>query len=386
MKIPIAYQPGYRKALSVDAEAAENYVAHTMIGDPVMEAVVADLEPLPQKQVHEFIQAGMEQDPDGLKDAPESLRDFFSGGIADPDWLDHDAFSPGIRVFQRNAGQILTGFVGGVLTDGFRTLISKSFVERGRIFDSGVRRLRQNNRHQLEIFLPGGLQRFGDGWKLSVRIRFIHAHVRRMLNRDTDWDVDFWGVPISAAHLGYAAACFATRTVHHSESLGVRYTEEERAGFHAVWRYAGYLMGIPETILFEDEQHAREIYRTASDCEPPPLEDSIIMSHALVNSTPLVAGVEDAAERKRLVDKEIYPLCRALIGNRLADQLQFPPRRMLFTLFWYRLSVRIQQLKAKLFKKQSYDLSTLLMISTYDDAGLSYRLPDHVHDEESKDW
>ena len=386
MIIPAAYRPGFRQALAVDPDAAENYVAHTMIGDPVMEAVVEDLEPIPQQQVHEFIQAGMEQDQDGLKNAPESLRDFFAHEVAEPDWLDKEAFVPGIRAFQRSSGQILTGFVGGVLTDGFRTLISKSFVERGRIFDSGVRRLRQNNRHQLEIFLPGGLERFGDGWKLSVRIRFIHAQVRRMLTRDTDWDADSWGVPISAAHLGYAVACFATRTVHHSESLGVRYTKEERAGFHAVWRYAGYLMGIPETILFEDEQHALKIYRTASDCEPPPLQDSIIMSHALVNSTPLVAGVEDPAERKRLVDKEIYPLSRALIGNRLADQLDFPPRRMLFTLFWYRLSVRIQQLKAKLFNKQSYDLSTLLMISTYDDAGLSYRLPDHVHDEESKDW
>ena len=386
MKVPTAYRPGFRRALAVDSAAAKNYVSHTTIGDPVMVAVVEDLEPLPQQQVHEFIRAGMEQDLDGLKDAPKSLRDFFSGGIADPDWLDHDAFSPGIRVFQRNAGQILTGFVGGVLTDGFRTLISKSFVERGRIFDSGVRRLRQNNRHQLEIFLRGGLQRFGDGWKLSVRIRFIHAQVRRLLNRDTDWDAVSWGVPISAAHLGYAVACFATRTVHHSESLGVRYTEEERAGFHAVWRYAGYLMGIPETILFEDERHARKMYRTASDCEPPPLQDSIIMSHALVNSTPLVAGIEDPAERKRLVDKEIYPLCRALIGNKLADQLQFPPRKMLFTLFWYRLSVRHQQLKTKLFKTQSYDLSTLLAISTYDDAGLSYRMPDHVHDEESRDW
>lgn len=199
MKIPAAYQPGYRKALAVDIEAAKNYISHTMVGDPVMEAVVADLEPLPQKQVHKFIQAGMEQDPDGLKDAPESLRDFFTSGITDPDWLDYDAFGPGIRAFQRNPGQILTGFVGGVLTDGFGTLISKSFVERGRIFDSGVRRLRQNKRHQLEIFLPGGLQRFSDGWKLSVRIRFIHAQVRHMLMRDTDWDVDTFGVPISAA-------------------------------------------------------------------------------------------------------------------------------------------------------------------------------------------
>ena len=386
MIVPAAYRPGHRKALAVDAEAAENYVAHTKIGDPVMEAVVEDLSHLPQQRVHEFIQAGMEQEPGGLEDAPQSLREFFSGGIAEPDWLDYDAFVPGIRAFQRNSGQILTGFVGGVLTDGFRTLISKSFVERGRIFDSGVRRLRQNNRHQLEIFLPGGLQRFGDGWKLSVRIRFIHAQVRRLLVRNSDWDEDEWGVPISAAHLGYAVACFATRTVHHSESLGVRYSAEERAGFHDVWRFAGFLMGIPETILFKNEQDARHIYRIASDCEPPPLQDSIIMSHALVNSTPLVAGIEDPAERKRLVDKKIYPLCRALIGDKLADQLQFPPRRMFFTLFWYRLTVRIQQFIARLRRKRSADLSTLLVISTYDEAGLSYRMPDHVHDEESAKW
>ncbi len=31
--------------------------------------------------------------------------------------------------------------------------------------DNGVRRLRQNNRHFLDIFFPGGLARNGDGWK-----------------------------------------------------------------------------------------------------------------------------------------------------------------------------------------------------------------------------
>jgi len=30
--------------------------------------------------------------------------------------------------------------------------------------------------------------------------------------------------------------------------------------------------------------------------------------------------------------------------------------------------------------------STLLAASAYEDAGLSYRLPTHVHDEESKPW
>ena len=116
------------------------------------------------------------------------------------------------------------------------------------------------------------------------------------------------------------------RTVKHSEALGARYSTEERAAFHAVWRYAGYLMGIPETILFTDESHALRIYRIGSMCEPPPTLEAIVMTNALVNSAPLVAGIEDTEERKKLVNNIIYPVSRALIGNELADQLEFPRR------------------------------------------------------------
>ena len=91
-----------------------------------------------------------------------------------------------------------------MLIDGFSTLISKFFVQTGRIFDNGVWRLKQNNRHHMEIFWPGGLERHGDDWKLSVRIRFVHAQIRRRLGQTQEWEHDAWGVPISATHLGYA--------------------------------------------------------------------------------------------------------------------------------------------------------------------------------------
>ena len=77
---------------------------------------------------------------------------------------------------------ILAAFVAGVLIEGFTTNIAKSFFITGRVRDQGVRRLGQNNRHMLEIFLPGGLCRHGDGWKLSVRIRIVHARIRHLLN------------------------------------------------------------------------------------------------------------------------------------------------------------------------------------------------------------
>ena len=75
--VPTDYGAGYEQARRVDQEAADTYVAHTLIGDPIMDLVVEELAPLPQEQVHELIQAGMDGDREGLRDAPPLLREFF---------------------------------------------------------------------------------------------------------------------------------------------------------------------------------------------------------------------------------------------------------------------------------------------------------------------
>ena len=384
MNIPTDYTGGHEKARLVDSDLADKYVAHTLMGDPVMDAVVDELAPLPQEQVHNFIQAGMHGEDMGQ--APALLRAFFESPPPDPVWLDQDAFLPGVYAFQRNSVPVLSAFVTGTLIDGFSTLIAKSFVQTGRIFDNGVWRLKQNNRHQMEIFWPGGLMPYGDGWRLSVRIRFVHAQVRRLLAQTEEWDHDAWGVPISAAHLGYAVSCFAARTVKHSEALGAQYTPDERAGFHAVWRYSGYLMGIPESILFADEDDAVRLYQIGSLCEPPPSQESIIMTNALINSAPLVAGIEDREQRDKLVNNVIYPVSRALIGNDLADDLMFPSSRLPFALAMYRLDQRVQRFRALLKREGHKSFATLLEASAFDDAGLSYYLPDHAHAERSRKW
>ncbi|MCY4364925.1 MAG: oxygenase MpaB family protein [Chloroflexi bacterium] len=384
MNIPTEYIVGHEKARLVDSDLADRYVTHTLIGDPVMDAVVEELSPLPQDQVHGFIQAGMHGED--MAQAPALLRAFFDTPPPDPAWLDQDAFLPGVYAFQRNSVPVLSAFVTGTLIDGFSTLIAKSFVQTGRIFDNGVWRLKQNNRHQMEIFWPGGLMPNGDGWRLSIRIRFVHAQVRRLLAQTEEWDHGAWGVPISAAHLGYAVSCFAARTIKHSEALGAQYTPEERAGFHAVWRYAGYLMGIPESILFADEDEALHLYRIGSLCEPPPSQESIIMTNALINSAPLVAGIGDREQREKLVNNVIYPVSRALIGNDLADELMFPSSRLPFALAMYRLDQRLQRFRTILKRQGHQSFATLLEASAYDDAGLSHYLPDHAHAERSRRW
>ena len=269
--------------------------------------------------------------------------------------------------------------------------ISRSFVITGRLREQGVRRLRQNNRHVLEIFMPGGLERYGDGWKLSVRLRLVHAQVRRLLTRDLDdWDSDAWGTPLSSAHMGFAASAFSARCLRHSRQLGVRFSAEESHSFMLVWRYAMHIMGIPDALLPSNESHALKIYEIGSVCEPPPDFESIIMANSLINAAPQVLGVSDDSEKKELLQLA-YTVSRALIGNKMADQLKYPKYKHRTLLLGAWAQTRLNYVIDRLFRGRSHQrrfnhFVYMMSAAAYDEAGISYRLPDHVYAERSENW
>ena len=78
--------------------------------------------------------------------------------------------------------------------------------------------------------MPGYFDRYGDGWKLSVRIRIAHAQVRRLLNLSEEWDAEDNGtrklgaVPLSAAHMALASAAVSARLLLHAERMGVPFS------------------------------------------------------------------------------------------------------------------------------------------------------------------
>ena len=391
MCVPTAYESNYQAARVVDPDLADNYMAHTTVGDPLADAVMDHLSNLSRAESYLYIEAGMENNMEELRKGPAILREFFSQVSPPPRWLDLEDLAPGVRMFHRNSPLLLAGMVGGVLVEGFASNISKSFFISGRLRDQGVTRLKQNNRHMVEIFLPGGLERFGDGWKLSVRIRLVHARVRKLLKDSDEWDSQAWGDPISAAHLGLAISAFSARLLHHAKRLGALYDDEERSSFMAAWRYSGYLMGIPESILFHDEADALRIFEMAHLCEPEPEAESIVMAHALLNSAPLVVGITESDKRRDMAGY-VFNVSRALIGNNLADKLAYPPSHLsLLVLPWFRLQSRYSRFLDRVtppgLRNRNYaNFQALLETSAYSDIGLGYALPDHVYAEESSRW
>ncbi len=390
LTVPTDYEQGYERARLIDPDAASNYIRHTLIADPEADAFVAELYSRRPREVNRTLRVAMDMDEEALQDSPAFVSDFFAHASTPPDWLDMDTFLPGIRMFHRNSPVVLASMLAGTLVEGFATNISKSFFMTGRLRDQGVRRLKQNNRHMIECFFPGGLERTGDGWKLSVRVRIVHAQIRRLINNSNEWDYPAWGTPISSAHLGFAITSFSARLLKHMENLGATYNDEERASFMAVWRYVGYLMGIPETILFEDEEEALKLFEIGGMCEPAVGLESIAMANALINSGPLLVGMTDPKTR-RSFSNYIFRVSRALVGNALADQLKYPSMLTVGVLPWFRIQMRYKSFMRKylsrIAKQSNFTAFTsLLEVSTFDEKGINYRLPDHVYSEKSTFW
>ena len=390
LRIPTAYRPGHEKARETDPGLAARYVEHTTKGDPLAEAAVKSMAGMSQERVHQIVTAGMDEKEAGFRDAPAELRALLDFSAQPPDWFDSRALWPGCRAFHADSDLYVQALVGSSIVRGFTTLISKPFFATGRLTDHGVRRLRQNIRQLIEIMIPGGLERHGEGWKLSVRIRLIHAQVRGFLRRSDEWDEAELGVPIHAGHVALAAANFSALVLDGAMKLGAEPTAEEREAFVQIWRYSAYLMGVPETILFRSEAEALDLCRVGFACEPRPEIESLVMGNALVNSAPVVIGISKPKARQNLADY-VYRVSRALIGDELADQLNYP-RQFTWGLLFYlrtrrRLAKRFRSLFPRWEARVKVDRFTALVDkSELRDPLISYRLPPKLHSDETQTW
>jgi len=389
--IPACYVDGYRAARALDPEFAERYIRYTTLGDPLADRAVEQLAQLvAPEQVHATIAKTVASHFDPPKDTPEALRELIESSAAVPDWFDPEVAMMATRAFLRNSDTVLAGLVAGAIVEGFSTLISKSFRIRSRIILNGVRRLKQNTLQLTEQFMPGGLEPGGDAWKLSLRIRLVHAQSRSLLRQSDEWDAPEHGMPLSTAHMLLGAAAFSGRLMDHVARLGGDFSREEQDAYVHVWRYTGLVMGIPEAIMFHDHASACSAFRIAATCEPPPDEDAIIMANSIINSAPVLLGRTETSERRKMAAL-IYQLSRELIGDELADSFRYPKS-------WYFrrapllvLSNRAERATRKIFpgllaSRSRRRFSELLAVSDLGEVEHSYALPTSLHDEDSRDW
>jgi hypothetical protein len=294
-------------------------------GDPAADAVVAAFASLPGGDGWQLLEAALSrtEGTDPRVRVPE--LDVLLAPLREPPaWLDLDLVDAGGVAYWRVGGPMLyLTLTFGSLAFGYQSAdLVRPLAATGRLERMAPRRLAETSRWVVAVTAPGGMHPGAQGWEASIRVRLVHALVRRHLQESGEWD-PAWGVPISAAG-GFATAIggFFVVPVRAMRDLGVRFSPSELEAIAHLWRWIAYVMGVPEDLLPASARQAKAWVKTALPHGGEPTEDSPRLMHALLHhglnlgpASPIAAQIVGA-------------LSRRWMGPEMADRLEVPGARL----------------------------------------------------------
>lgn len=215
-------------------------------GDPLADAFVETVDAASSRpEVWRMFEQAIEHGAASVPGAPASLIDLLTDVDRDPDWVDHELVERGAKAFRRYGPAVFSLAGAATLLGYTESSIAKPLSLTGAYTgDSARGRHMHTARFWIDISEPGGLRQGGHGRATAMRVRVMHAVVRRKVIEHEEWDQAAWGVPICQSDAlltliaGSLAPGFGLRLMGYRTSIS-----EIEAMMH-FWRYIGHLMGV----------------------------------------------------------------------------------------------------------------------------------------------
>jgi hypothetical protein len=269
----------------------EQYGELLMQGDPLDELLAGWATEVGFMRARATLDKVLDQGIANVPEVPAFMHDFFAHLDAEPLWLDRSLLEAGQRAVCRS------GIVGtlvmrdAALMGGYgNAAINKPLVFTGALADGAARRTSETRAFAVDVTRPGAMERRGKGFKTTVKVRFLHAVLRKRIRSHPDWRDEEWGIPINQGDMLATNLAFSVAYMTGMKVLGFRYTQRERDGMIHLWRYIGYLMGIDERILVSSEREGLRILYTVLISQPEADADTRKLALALMNEPYEVAG------------------------------------------------------------------------------------------------
>lgn len=317
--IPSAYSnhPG-----AAQGTRAQKYAEFLWRTDPLAEAVMDEFARMPESKWRDLLGVALTQGVEAVPDAPEPLRALFRQLESTPIWVDRDRCNLGGSTFLR----CRLGFVPLALL-ALPIIYSwpagnKPLALSGQLVHRASQRLKDTARYVFAVSQPDGLSRFSEGFAMTVRVRLIHAQVRRLLLASGQWRSESWGAPINQCHMAGTNLMFSVGVLDGLTRLGYRFKRVEREALVHLWRYAGYLLGLEHELQIADEFEGHRLLDVMFAFEPKPDDDSRALVDALMQTS--FSYVQNFKAARWCSVSLCYGISRALIGDEQAAALRFP--------------------------------------------------------------
>ncbi|WCL47776.1 oxygenase MpaB family protein [Leptospira sp. GIMC2001] len=290
--------------------------------DPLADEVTNDFANMAPGKGSAMLNQALENGIHSISMPPESLVNFFAQLDTIPIWLDREEINYGAATFMRAGGLGAAALLCHSLPTGYLDPEgSRPLLFSGRLVQRAPRRLMETARYVYECIKPGGMERFGNGFKICVRVRLMHAQVRRLLLKSNRWDSQAWGIPINQWHLLGTNVLFSMTVVDALRNWGMLINRKEEESIYAFWRYNGYLIGIDTDILCATRAEYRRMIDVIEKIRLPATSDSLLLTEALLQAGAIMVKNIVGLPFLNVTKSILAGLSRNLLGRKRADEL-----------------------------------------------------------------
>lgn len=262
-----------------------------------------------------------------------------------PDWLDYNLLKSGAELCMRSNLDSLISLRDYCLIGGYDyAYLNKPLIVTEALKKGAVKRLSETLDFWVNATRYNALEVHAKGYEFAIKTRLIHSYARLSIKKHyKDWDSENWGEPINSWDMMATYIGFSLVFLHSLKKLGNRFSTEEEQGIFHLWKYVGYLLGIPEQLLPDDKKQATEYFYLWTSVQPPSDKDSVLLAHSLLDESLENPILKFEFQRKNL--RYLHICCTwFLLDDEVCKRLQIPdvPYKTLFP-------------KSKIFFNTMYD-------------------------------
>lgn len=268
-----------------DFEKFASYFYHVdEIGDEVVKDVYLTKKfSEGSKEIEGYIRNGVSENDD----VPESVKKLFSQTQHVPEWLDYELLKSGAELCMRSNLDSLISLRDYCLIGGYDyAYLNKPLIATEALKKGAVKRLSETLDFWVNATRYNALEIHAKGYEFAIKTRLIHSYARLSIKKYyKEWDTENWGEPINSWDMMATYIGFSLVFLHSLKKLGNTFSVKEEKGLFHLWKYVGYLLGIPENLLPDDKKQATEYFYLWTSVQPPADKDSALLAHSLLNES-----------------------------------------------------------------------------------------------------
>ncbi|ANF51306.1 hypothetical protein A0O34_12645 [Chryseobacterium glaciei] len=235
------------------------------------------------KEIEGYIRNGVSENDD----VPESVKKLFSQTQHIPEWLDYNLLKSGAELCMRSNLDSLISLRDYCLIGGYDyAYLNKPLIVTEALKKGAVKRLSETLDFWINATRYNALEIHAKGYEFAIKTRLIHSYARLSIKKHyKEWDTENWGEPINSWDMMATYIGFSLVFLHSLKKLGNTFSVEEEKGLFHLWKYVGYLLGIPENLLPDDKKQATEYFYLWTSVQPSADKDSALLAHSLLNES-----------------------------------------------------------------------------------------------------